>query len=139
MTAPWILFLTGIVLTVLSVWIFGGASNSKTAEAATLTYPLLSLGFGCIVASAMSPNFWLARWCIPGAKTIAALAFTLYLVHKQMIHMAMEVIGDPSENVLAVGGLSVVLILIASCTIHYGVEKPFLKLRDRILANRHST
>jgi peptidoglycan/LPS O-acetylase OafA/YrhL len=59
------------------------------------------------------------------------MAFTLYLTHKQMIHMATELIGK--ENRLATIALSAVLIVGMAGAIHLGVEKPFLNLRDRIL------
>ncbi|MCX6124371.1 MAG: hypothetical protein NTV34_06420 [Proteobacteria bacterium] len=130
---PGRLLLTGTALTAIGLLIFGGVSAQHSAEAAVLTYPLVSIGFGAMVASAMAPNFWLCRWRIPGASAIAALAFTLYLTHKKMIHMATMIIDQPNENPTAIVGVSLGLTIFASCLIYFGVERPFLKLRDRLL------
>jgi peptidoglycan/LPS O-acetylase OafA/YrhL len=103
-----------------------------------LSFSLVSTGFGAIVAAALAPRFWLARTHIPGAATLAALAFTLYLTHKQMIHLAAQVVGEYRERPLITIALSVLFIVAAASSIHFTVERPFLKLRDRLLKQRQN-
>lgn len=99
-----------------------------------LSFSFVSLGFGAFVAAALTPGFWLSRLRFPGAATVAALAFTLYLTHKQMIHMAADIV-DKDDRIATIG-LSAMLIAAMSLALHHGVEKPFLRLRDRILSRR---
>lgn len=97
-------------------------------------FPLLALGWGLILASSVSRNGVLSRVKVPGAQTLAALAFALYLTHKPVGHLvmvsfpAMTQPQGPGSWVLyaaACSGAAVVL--------YFGVERPFLKLRDRVL------
>lgn len=124
---PWLLFTSGIALVGLSMWGFADPVSY------VLNFTFVSLGFGALVASAMSPGFWLAEARIPRASTIAALAFTLYLTHKQMIHMAKMNVDNYMENKLLTLALATVLTVVASYVVHLGVEKPGLKLRDALL------
>lgn len=100
-----------------------------------LSLSLVGLGFGFLLLAAMSPNFWLAEWNVPGAASIAALAFTLYLTHKQMIHLAANMVGSYMDHKLATVVLALVLSAGAAAAVHYLIEKPFLALRDKVLRN----
>lgn len=129
---PWIAIIGGILMIAGGCWAFG---DSGKAEFGTyvLTFPLISFGFAGLVVAAVSPGFWLARTRIRGISKIAALAYTLYLTHKQMIHLAVQIVGEPDNNVWEILGLSTLLIVAASLLLHYAVEQPFLKWRNRIL------
>ena len=125
---PWALFLGGIAL----VWA-GVYRGFPEPFAYVWSFTFVSVGFGALVAAAMAPGFWLSTAKIPGASWIAALAFTLYLTHKQMIHLAAQVVGDYMENPTITILLASLFIVVSACIVHYGVEKPILKLRDQIL------
>jgi peptidoglycan/LPS O-acetylase OafA/YrhL len=95
-------------------------------------FPLLSLGLGLVTASSVSKNGLLARVRVPGAESLATLAFSLYLTHKAVGHVVMQrfpriaVAQGPESWVLyAVACFLVALLL------HVAVERPFLRLRDR--------
>jgi peptidoglycan/LPS O-acetylase OafA/YrhL len=103
------------------------------------SFSFVSIGFGAIVAAALSPGYWLSTRRVPGAATIAMLAFTLYLTHKQMIHMAAQIVGDYKENRFATVCLACVLVIVAAYIVHLGVERPMLKLRDRFLKRKVET
>ncbi|WP_219933210.1 acyltransferase family protein [Massilia glaciei] len=49
-------------------------------------FPLLAASLALIVAAATSPHGWIGRVTVPGAAPIAAMAFSLYLTHKQVYH-----------------------------------------------------
>ena len=129
------LFFSGAGLIGLSVWLFVGRAESVTGAAAAGTvvgFPLLSLGLGLVVASSISSNGWLARVRIPGAKLVAILAFSLYLTHKEVMHLDEKYL--PS---IVNAGLwhslcfYAITCLAAAAALYQGVERPFLILRDR--------
>jgi peptidoglycan/LPS O-acetylase OafA/YrhL len=105
--------------------------NEPTAY--VLSFTSLSLGFGALVASTANSTFWLARIRVPGAASISALAFTLYLTHKAMIHMAKHLVPDYMEHQLLIVLLASALVVIGSCSPYFVVERPFLRLRDKLL------
>ena len=109
-------------------------TDLKMAMSYALSLSLVGIGFGFLLLAAVSPNFWLARVKIPGAATIAAMAFTLYLTHKQMIHTAASLVdmsGNHMEQKAVTVVLAMVLCTFAAAVVHYLVEKPFLVLRDK--------
>jgi peptidoglycan/LPS O-acetylase OafA/YrhL len=94
------------------------------------SFPLLALGFGLLVASAVCERSVL-RLRIPGAAGLAALAYSLYLTHKSVanaLHRLLPVLtAKPDWRATAIytaGCLTVAALL------YFGVERPFLRLRD---------
>jgi peptidoglycan/LPS O-acetylase OafA/YrhL len=130
------LFLTGIVCVSGVIWMFRnddlGSDTGSAMWGVILGFPLLSLGLGLITASSVSKNGVLARMKIPGAETIAALAFSLYLTHKAVGHFVMQ----HFPKITAPQGpeswlLYAVTCLLAAVLLHVAIERPFLRLRDR--------
>jgi peptidoglycan/LPS O-acetylase OafA/YrhL len=89
-------------------------------------FPLLALGFGCLVASCASENGLLAQAQIPGASTLATLAYCIYLSHKQVFHLFLTPEARYPLLVFPV-------IFTAGWVLHITVEKPFLDLRGKKL------
>lgn len=94
-------------------------------------FPALACGFGLLVASAVCEKGFL-RTRVPGASTLAALAFSLYLTHKSAAHATHRLLpvftaqaGWRSSAVYAVTCLGVASIL------HLAIERPFIALRVR--------
>jgi peptidoglycan/LPS O-acetylase OafA/YrhL len=135
------LLFTGVVLVGSVVWMFRGNDLGNDTGPARwgviVGFPLLSLGLGCITASGVSHNGLLARVKVPGAELLATLAFTLYLTHKPVAHIAMQHLP---RIALAQGPASWLLYavscLVAAWLLHVGVERPFLRLRDRNVRRR---
>ena len=126
---PWLLFVVGLTLVN-----FGKSQEVSDPVICIFSFTLVSLGFGALVATALTPSFWLARTKIPGAATVALLAFSLYLTHKQMIHMAKLMIDDYANHPWSFIGLSITLTALAAVILYACVERPFLRLRDRMLS-----
>ena len=99
-----------------------------------MTFFAIAIGFGAIMVAALSPLFWFAQKKLPGVSSVATLAFTLYLIHKQMIHLAMTNISDYQNSPATTIFVAVTLMTVASLLLHYSVERPFLRIRDRLLA-----
>ncbi|NOK35433.1 acyltransferase [Corallococcus exercitus] len=99
-----------------------------------VAFPLVSLGFAALVMALAGPSA--SRVCarIPGVKTFAVLSFTVYLTHKAMQHAVRDALKphgmDAFHVVTVLGG--VVAVLLASLALHQGVERPMLKLRERL-------
>jgi peptidoglycan/LPS O-acetylase OafA/YrhL len=135
------LSLSGIFCVACVVWMFRkhdlGSSTGSAMWGIIVGLPLLSLGLGLITVSSVSSNGVLARVKIPGAESLATLAFSLYLTHKAVGHMVMQ--GFP--EITASRGPAAWLLYAVSCfaaawLLHIAVERPFLSLRDRGSATR---
>ncbi len=96
-------------------------------------WPLLSLGFGLLVLSATAPRGWLGRRAVPGAGWLAAASYSLYLSHKLVMH-AVHTWLAPALPVqgLALFAVQAAAILAAGAVLHHAVERPGLRLRDRV-------
>ena len=124
----------GLALVGVAFYLFSHRWESVTGAAAfgvVLGFPLLSLGLGLLVASSLSANGWL-RFRVPGSKLIATLAYSLYLTHKELIHLV-----DLCFPGIAQAGrfywleLYTALCLCVAAVLYLCVERPFLILRDR--------
>jgi peptidoglycan/LPS O-acetylase OafA/YrhL len=135
------LFLTGTVCISCVVWMFRkhdlGNSTGSAMWGVILGFPLLSLGLGLITASSISKNGVLARVRVPGTETIATLAFSLYLTHKAVGHIVM--LHFPQITLPQGPGswlLYAVTCFSAAMLLHVAVERPFLRLRDRVTQHK---
>jgi peptidoglycan/LPS O-acetylase OafA/YrhL len=128
-------FAAGIVLLGVSVWLFANRFNSLTGVAAwgtVIGFPVLSLGFGLLVASSVSKNGWLSTVPVPGAGLMATLAFSLYLTHKAIAHLDRQFLpnltGERDLKAMLTYGVT---CMAAAALLHLCVERPFMLLRDR--------
>lgn len=127
--AGW-LALAGAATVGLAIWL---AQERLSLRASVLGFPVLSLGMALLVAAAASPR-WSGRLRVPGAGWLAAASFSLYLVHKPMFGLAERAWGEavepgtwPAFFVYAGAALA------GGAVLHYAVERPGLRLRDRLL------
>ncbi|WP_041598000.1 acyltransferase family protein [Granulicella tundricola] len=125
-------FLTGtlLVLAAMATLGFDYPSPDRTLGV-LLAFPLLSLGFTLWVASALATNGPL-KLRIPATEQLATLAFSLYLTHKAVAHVARQSIPWLTNNrTWPAAALTAILCLIAATLLYRMVEVPFLHLRDR--------
>ena len=128
---PYILFLLGTVAVTYGALLYETLGETTSY---VMTFFAIAIGFGAIMVAALSPLFWFAQKKLPGVSSVATLAFTLYLIHKQMIHLAMTNISDYQNSPATTIFVAVTLMTVASLLLHYSVERPFLRIRDRLLA-----
>jgi len=128
------LFFAGAGVVALAVYLtkdFWGSATGVAAVGIVFGFPVLSLGLGLLVASAVSNNGWM-RFKIPGSELIATLAYSLYLTHKELIHLVDLCFPAIAEDhmILWLVVYTVLCLLVASI-LYLCVERPFLRLRDK--------
>jgi peptidoglycan/LPS O-acetylase OafA/YrhL len=123
----------GLVVIAVAIWLF----RDRSFVPVVFGFPLLALGFALLVTAAASPNGF-GRWRIPAASWIAAMSYSLYLSHKLAMHFVASVLMSTPHIPGAVAFLGyIVAIFTCGALLHYGVERPFLRLRDKHESSRH--
>jgi peptidoglycan/LPS O-acetylase OafA/YrhL len=116
----------GLVTVGIAIWMF----RDRTAFVPNVFgFPLLSLGMALLVAVAAGSRSF-GRWRVPGAGWIAAMSYSLYLSHKLAMHgVATALASRPAIQGWAAFAIYAVAIFLIGALLHYGVERPFLRLR----------
>ncbi len=109
--------------------------NQSTFSASVFGFPLVSFGYGLVVAGAVCPSCILYKFKSKITERLATLSYSIYLIHKIMLHVSQRVFGqwgiDKNGNLMLVIGI--ISSIAGALLLRYLVEKPFLRLRDRIL------
>ena len=124
------LFVVGAFLLLFAWWL----TNDRSGAVGTLfIFPLVSLGFGAWVLAMLAPNFILGKRSWFATRWLSQLAFTLYLVHKAVYHVAQKFLA--SEQLPVDGSMMfaccLALSVLAALLLRHLVELPLLRLRDR--------
>lgn len=109
-----------------------------TFNATVFGYPLVDLGYGVLVLAALSPSGVLGRFDSRLTAFIAAISYSLYLIHKPLIHLTQVLLarhGFPADS-NEVFLCALLIAFLGGWLLHLAVEKSALRLRDRILRRR---
>ena len=126
-------------LLALGVAVLAGAYwlcfDAQSFEASMFGFPLVALGYGLLVAGAISPTSVLHRTESRITAKLAALSFAVYLTHKGVVHLTQEFF---SAHGLALDGNAMMLlcagaVLAGALLVNTAIEKPMLRLRSRLL------
>ncbi|WP_338764254.1 acyltransferase [Massilia sp. METH4] len=102
------------------------------AAGAIVLFPLLALGFSCLLVGAIGTGTPLGTVALPGVRMLATLAFSLYLMHKQVYAWLDDWLPGLAERsawlALPVYGLA---SLAFATLLYVAVERPCLRLRAR--------
>jgi peptidoglycan/LPS O-acetylase OafA/YrhL len=126
-----LLLLFGVAGVLATSLVFGGQISGLLAS--VFGFPLVAVSMGLLVIGASSPASVASRLAVPGVGALAAGAYSLYLSHKVIYHQVALASADwppelkPLALVVALGGA-----LIAGAVLYFAVERPFLRLRDRL-------
>lgn len=120
-------FIAGLATMALSFWLFrdrtGLLGNS-------IGWPVLSLGLAMLVFAGAQAGSWIGRRAFPGAAWLAAVSYSLYLVHKPMFGLVETHVGESLDGrgfiAFVVYGIA---SLLAAALLYYAVERPGLRLR----------
>lgn len=128
------MLLAGIGVAACAIWIF----QDRTGFIATLLgYPMLSAGLALLVAAGASTHGWMATIKVPGAGWLALVSYSLYLTHKAVYHLVENNLLTrwDAHGVFAFA-IYAVAALTAGALLHHAVERPFLRLRERLRERR---
>ncbi|MBO9150831.1 acyltransferase family protein [Chitinophaga sp. GCM10012297] len=136
------IFQHGNKVLVLGLLVLTGAwflcDDQKSFSASIFGYPVVSAGYGLLVMAAICPTCFLYRYSSRFTALVAKLSFSLYLLHKGVIHVVQPLLIDaglePKGNVMFV--LCLLAAGLAAWVLNKTVEAPFLKLRQRVLERR---
>jgi len=98
-----------------------------------LGYAGVALCFALLLVAALSPGSLLYRWRVPGAASLAAWSYAIYLVHKpveMILRRQLPALGLAPSSLGAVV-LITTLSLLVGWLLYRGVERPFMALRER--------
>lgn len=129
-------FLTGVAILAACVFL---EWDSKSLAATIYGFPAISIGFGCLLVSASGAGCPVKGipQRIPRALSAwpAALAYSLYLVHRPIIELTVPwgVSHGLDKQGLVLFLLVATLSVIASGALYLTVERPFLRLRTKLL------
>ncbi|MFA8435289.1 MAG: acyltransferase family protein [Marinifilaceae bacterium] len=100
-------------------------------------FPLISIAYGIIVVGAISPGSILYRLESKASMIIATLSYAIYLTHKQIYHLTKLVIEKTGWDNAGTWSFWICIAMagLGGFILHLIVEKPFLKLRRRILSS----
>jgi peptidoglycan/LPS O-acetylase OafA/YrhL len=128
MSHGYLLLAGGLALCAWAMWLF---NDRLSFSGSVIGFPLIALGLGLLVASSISPSSPLSK--VRGFSLIAALAYSLYLTHKEIIH---QIRVHWPRLVEGGGWLALVAYVafsfLAAFALYMAIERPFLRLRERI-------
>ncbi|WDS38175.1 acyltransferase [Pseudoxanthomonas sp.] len=129
--------LAGIAVMALALWLFRARSGLLGNA---IGWPVLSAGLALLVFAGAGTRSVIGRWHVPGAAWLAGISYSLYLVHKAVFKLVQVHLGESIAGwgVLQVAVYGAAALLVAAL-LHYTVERPFLRLRGRMLAPRGAT
>jgi peptidoglycan/LPS O-acetylase OafA/YrhL len=107
----------------LGAWV---TRNQESLVAVVFGFPLVSIGYGWLVAAALREE---ATRAGTFAAALAWLAYPAYLIHKPILQMAAALTPSTSLNV----AIAFVLVFAAAGALHLSIERPSLRLRKRIV------
>jgi peptidoglycan/LPS O-acetylase OafA/YrhL len=104
-------------------------------------FPLIAIGFGFMVLAAIGPGCVLYKLKCRITTSIAILSYSIYLIHKAVTHLCILYFGKMGldEESYWMLLLSIGFTILGALVLRYTIEKPFLKLRDKLLANKHQS
>ena len=132
--APW-LWLPGVGVIAFGLWLGEG---DLTVGVCAWQFPLIALGMAALLVGAVSPQLPLQRVPVPGAAAVAGGAYSVYLSHKLVMHgvaACCAAFGLPQTTALA-HTLNLAAIALVGAGLFWAVERPFLRLRGRVLVKR---
>jgi peptidoglycan/LPS O-acetylase OafA/YrhL len=133
---------------VAGAWFIVHDDNQYKLQGAIFGYPAISIAYGVLVLAALSPFSLLYRssrtksgprhYVTGVTRTIATLSYSIYLTHKQLIHLTHEALHryNISDDSYTAFWISTAVAFLGGWLLHLLVEKPFLRLRDKWLARK---
>ena len=133
---PWLAAGLAVAILVATIQLIGTNGLILTLTGSMVVYPLFSLACALMLSALLDIEPWLAKQRPCGLAQLAALAYSLYLVHKPVYHAMQAWLGAEVLHGWIGLALYVLPVFAAAIMLHVLVERPFLRLRDRVMARR---
>lgn len=131
---PWLGAGLAVAIWAVTIRVIGHNGLILTLTGTAVVYPLFSLACALMLSALLDLEPWLAQQRPRGLAQLAALAYGLYLVHKPVYHAMRAWLGVEVLHGWTGLVLYVVPAFAAAIALHVLVERPFLRLRDRLMA-----
>ncbi|MES2701701.1 MAG: acyltransferase [Bacteroidota bacterium] len=112
--------------------------QQQSFSASVFGFPLVSIGFGFVAAASIGPQASLSTRVLVITGPIAAWSYSLYLIHKAVIHFVQEhcsLLGLDKEGT-PVFWLGAAACCVTAAALYYTVERPFMRIRKMLLKKR---
>lgn len=122
----------GLIILTIAYFLF---INSIGFSRSIFSFPMVSIGFGCLVLGAIMPTSFLFLWKSKVLTKIAELSYALYLIHMGVILLTQKILFelDISKDSNLTFVTSMIFCVLIALVLHYSIEKPFMKMRGRFL------
>ena len=121
--------------------VFFSFADLGTYSTSIWGFPLISIAYGFLVLGAISPSSFLYNWNSKITTLISTLSYAIYLSHKGIIHLVQELFAklgvDKNSNLMFL--VCIVVCIIIAWLLNLTIEKPFMKMRDKILRPKKHT
>lgn len=128
----------GNLLIVLGLITLTGAyflcEDQQSYDASVFGFPVIAIGFGLMVSGAISPASFLYKWNSKLTTFIATISYAIYLTHKGVIYSTQQILAEYNLNSNIVLLICIITCIAFAYLLHLVVEKPFMKLRDKIVS-----
>ncbi|MDP9078280.1 MAG: acyltransferase [Bacteroidota bacterium] len=127
-----LVLLAGIIAITIAYFV---CANKEGYHTTLYGFTLISVAYGIFLAAVVCPANILYKLKSTVTSQIAALSYSLYLVHKIVIHVTQVQLGkfgvDKNGNLMMACCFATTIL--AAVLMKYSVEKPALRWRNRIL------
>ncbi len=124
-----------LVLLGVCIWVaaYFFCKEEESFQTSVFGFPLIAIGFGVMVAGAVSPTSFLFKWNSKTSTFIATLSYAIYLTHKGVIHMKHTVLKDFTINSNLLLLICIVTCVTGAYLLHVSIERPFMRMRTKIM------
>ncbi|NIG52992.1 acyltransferase [Chitinophaga sp. Cy-1792] len=128
------LFLTAGILILTAAFFL--CKDQSTLAASVYGFPLVSVGYGCIVFAAVSPANILYRHSSVITSYIAILSYLIYLTHKIVNHLVQDFMTTRGfeKNSLPTFLVAVTACVLVAVLLRQLIEKPAALLRKKLIS-----
>jgi peptidoglycan/LPS O-acetylase OafA/YrhL len=127
-----LLILSGLLVLTAAYFL---CEDQSRFSASVFGFSVVSIGYGLMVAGAVSPGSFLSRWKSSITGFIATLSYAIYLTHKGVFHLVQQVADsmqwETNSNWVLL--ICVIACLLGAWLLHIIIEKPFMKWRRKML------
>ena len=130
--------LLGISLLILTAAYFI-CFNEQSFGASVFGFTMVDIGYGVMVLGAVSRTSFLYKRRLYFTSRLAALSYAVYLTHKIVIHLMQTYLANDKIEKESNAMLLVCILgsLLAGWLLNILIEKPFLRLREKLIILRH--